>query len=163
MFCPNAADWGDVADWVSGIGTFIAVVAALYIAGSERRSAEKQREIASNVELERRAQVIAETIRLAGEVEALATNYNQLVSFGGGDGLSRKVDLLDNIEGIRRQLDSLQEFPITDPCLFAEIGRTAFECRVELGLVDKSTSYASLIMKRVAERMKLRRDSLAAL
>lgn len=163
MFCPNAADWGNVADWVSGIGTFIAVVAALYIAGNEQRSAEKARAIASNEELGRRAQVIAEAIRLAGEVEALAASYNQLVSLGGGEGVSRRVDLLDDIAGIQRQLDSLQQFPITDPRLFAEIGRTAYECRVESGLADKSTSYAAQIMKRVAERMRLRRDALSAL
>jgi hypothetical protein len=163
MFCPNAADWGNVADWVSGIGTFIAVVAALYIAGNERRSAEKAREIAANEEYGRRAQVIAEAIRLAGEVEALATSYNQLVSLGGGNGLSRRVDLLDDIEGIRRQLDSLQQFPITDPRVFAEIGRIAHECRVEPGLIDKSTSYAAQIMMRVAERTRLRRDALSVL
>lgn len=163
MFCPNAADWGNVADWLSGIGTFIAVVAALYIAGNERRSAEKARQIASNEEYERRAQVIGEAIRLAGEVEALAASYAQLVSFGGGDGVSRRVDLLDDIEGIRRQLDSLQQFPITDPRLFAEIGRTAYECRVEPELPGKSTSYAAQIMTRVADRMRVRRDAIAAL
>ena len=106
MFCPNATDWGNVADWVSGIGTF---------------------------------------------------------SFGGGDGVSRRVDLLDDIEGIRRQLDSLQQFPITDPRLFAEIGRTVYECRVEPEMPGKSTSYAAQIMTRVADRMRVRRDAIASL
>lgn len=161
MFCLQAVDWGNVADWISGIGTFIAVVAALYIAGNEQRSSEKARKIASNEELERRAQVVAEAIRLAGEVQALASGYDQLVSFGGGDGVSKKADLLDNIGGIQRQLESLQRFPMTNPRLFAEIGRTAYECRVEPELVDKSTSYAAIIMKRVAERMRERREALS--
>jgi hypothetical protein len=163
MFCPNAADWGNVADWILGVGTLIAVVAALYIAGNERRSAEREREIASNIEFGRRAQVIAEAIRLAGEVEALSGSYAQLVGLGGGEGASKKADLMDEIEGVRRQLDSLQQFPITDPRLFAAIGRTAFECRVESGLIETSTSSAALIMKRMAERMRLRRDALVAL
>ncbi len=163
MFCPNAVDWGNVADWVSGIGTLIAVVAALYIVGNEHRSAEKAREIASNEELDRLGQIIAEAIRLAGEVEGLASSYDQLVNFGGGDGLSRKSDLVDNIDGIRRQLETLQKFPMADPRLFAEIGRTAYECRVEPELVDKSTSYVALTMKNVAERMRARRKALSIL
>jgi len=163
VFCPNAADWGNVADWVAGIGTFVAVAVALYIAGSERRSAERQRQIRANEDYERRAQVIAEGIRLAGEVEALAGNYVQLVTLGGGSSQANRADLLDDLDGIRRQLESLQKFPISDPRLFAEIGRAAYDCRVETGLIDKSTSYAELIMKRVAERLRQRRDSLVML
>lgn len=163
MFCPNAADWGNVADWVAGIGTFVAVAVALYIAGNERRSAERQRQIQRNEDYERRAQVIAEGIRLAGEVEALAENYVQLVTLGGGSSQANRADLLDDLEGIRRQLESLQKFPTTDPRLFAEIGRAAHDCRVEAGLIEKSTSYAELIMKRVAERLRHRREALAKL
>ncbi|GAA4814097.1 hypothetical protein GCM10023232_06960 [Sphingosinicella ginsenosidimutans] len=163
MFCPNAIDWGNVADWVSGAGAFAAVVTALHIAGSERRSATKAREIASNEAHERRAQVIAEAIRLAGEVEAIARSYVQLVSFGGGEGQSKRRDLLDDIDGVRRQLDALQQFPNSDPRLFAEIGRTASDCRTEAEVIDMSTSYAAQIMTRLAEHMAHRRDALITL
>jgi hypothetical protein len=87
----------------------------------------------------------------------------QLVTLGGGSSQANRADLLDDLDGIRRQLESLQKFPINDPRLFAEIGRAAYDCRVETGLIDKSTSYAELIMKRVAERLRQRRDSLAKL
>ncbi|WP_447725689.1 hypothetical protein [Sphingomonas koreensis] len=136
---------------------------ALYIAGSEQRSAERQRRAAANEDHERRAQVIAEAMRLGGEVETLAGRYAELVTLGGGTSLANRADLLDDLDGIRRQLESLQKFPMADPRLFAEIGRAASDCRVEAGLNDKSTSYAELIMKRVGERLAGRRESLAKL
>jgi hypothetical protein len=48
LFCPAAADWGSIADWVAGVGSVSAVVVALWLSQKgdrdrrrqERRSAE---------------------------------------------------------------------------------------------------------------------------
>lgn len=40
MFCPNAADWGNVADWVSGLGSIVVGSGALYVAAMERNRAQ---------------------------------------------------------------------------------------------------------------------------
>jgi hypothetical protein len=162
MFVASAVDWGNIADWVSGFGSLAAVLAALYIAGNERRSAERHRRIAENVEFGRRAKVIAEAIRLAAQIEALAGQYIQLSSPSDKQPLWRRVEVLKEIEGIRRQLSSLQQFPISDPRLFVEIGLTVHECHVDRDLDDIGTSNAILIMTRIAEQMAERRNGLAA-
>lgn len=163
MFCPNAVDFGNVADWVAGFGALAAVIVALYIASNQSRTAEKLRTIETNEGYAKHARIVAEAIRLAAEVETHASAYSQLVAFGGGDSKSKKSELLDEIEGIRTQIEALQRFPMADPRLFAEIGRIAHECRTERGLGEQSTSYTGLIMKRMAERVRTRREAIAAL
>lgn len=163
MFCPNSADWGSIADWVSGISTFAAVVAALWIASNQERSARRQRHRKELEEAKAMAAIRAEAIRLAGEVQALAASYVQLAKLGGGNTQSRCEELVDSIGGVQSQLEALQHFPMTDPRLFAEIGRLATECRLEPGLAEKSTSYAELVMRQLLERLDARRESLAML
>lgn len=163
MFCPQAADFGNVADWVSGLGAMAAVLVALHIANNQARTAQKLRLIEANEAHARRALVITEAMRLTGQIEALAGGYSQLTTLGGGDSKSRKVELLDEIAGVRSQIEALQRFPVSDPRLFAEIGRIAHDCRSEPGLVDQSSSYGGQIMKQMAERMRARRDALTAI
>lgn len=163
MFCPNSADWGTVADWVSGMGTFLAVGTALWIASNQERSANRQRRRNELEEAKRTASIRAEAIRLAGEVQAIAANYVQLVTLGGGNTRSRREELVSSIGGVQSQLEALQHFPMADPRLFAEIGRLATECRLEPELAEQNTSYAEQIMRRLMEKMEVRQRSLAEL
>jgi hypothetical protein len=161
MFCPNAADWGNVADWVSGIGALAAVIAALWIAGSERRSADRARKIAESEAYQRRAQVIGEAIRLAADIEAKATSYVQLTTFGGGE--LKKTEVIGEIEGIRSQLQALQQFPMTDPRVFAEIGRIIHESTIDRGVALQSTSYVGITLRQLASNLAARREAIAGL
>jgi hypothetical protein len=163
MFCPNAADWGNVADWASGIGSFAAVAAALWIAGGERRRADRQRSIDENVEYERRAKVIGEVIRLSCEIETQALSYPMQTAMGGEDAKQRIELILDDIAGIRSQLSSLQNYPISDPQVFAEIGRIAHESRVEYDLGDRPLPYQLFTMHRLTEKMSIRRSAVTQL
>lgn len=163
MFCPSAADFGNVADWVSGLGALAAVIVALYIANNQARAVEKIRQLEANEAHSRKALVIAEAIRLAGEIEAHAIGYSQLVTMGGGDSRTKKLALLAEIDGVRSQIEALQRFPLSDPRLFTEIGRIAHDCRAEPGLVDQSTSYTGLVMRQMAQHMGARRAAMAAL
>lgn len=162
MFCPNAPEWGNIADWVSGLGALGAIIVALRIAGSERRSAALLREIEANEDHARRAQVIAEAIRLAAEIEAKANSYAQLIAFGGGDSETRKHEAIADIEGIRSQLQALQQFPITDPRIFTEIGRMIHESRIERGASIQNSSYFQLTMRQVAIHMEARRNAISS-
>lgn len=163
MFCPNAADWGNIADWVSGIGTFAAVLTALLIAGNEHRVGARHRREAENQEIGRRAQIIAEAIRLAGEAEAIAGKFVGQVDNGGGERLSQKRELIDDLDGVRNQILALQQFPMSDPRLFAEIGRIAADCRTEPSFEELGTSFLGIVMKQLTDRMRARRDAIAAL
>lgn len=61
MFCPLSADWGNVADWVSGLGSFAAVLVALGIAWNDHRKrlAEKVEAVQRDAEMENRFRVEA--------------------------------------------------------------------------------------------------------
>lgn len=161
MFCPNSADWGNIADWVSGLGALGAVIVALWIAGSERRSAALLREIEANEVYEQRAQVIAEAIRLVADIEAKARSFAQVAALGGGHGDSNKHEIMAEIAGIRSQLQALQQFPIKDPRVFSEIGRMVHDSRSEHGAALQSTSHFGLTMRQLAEDMATRREAIS--
>ena len=163
MFCPNAIDWGNVASWVSGMGTLAAIIVALWIAGSERRSAARLRDIEVNEAHERRAQVICEAIRLAGDIEAKANSYVQLTSLGGGLGDAKMHEVIADIDGARSQLQALQQFPMTDPRVFTEIGRIVHESVIGHGAALKSTSHFGLTMRQLADHMAKRRGAISDL
>lgn len=163
MFCPNAADWGNVADWASGIGSFAAVAAALWIAGGERRRADRQRLISDNVEGERRAQVLGEAVRLSLEIEAQATAYSRLTLAEGDDGRQRAEAMLNEIAGIRSQVLALQSYPISDPRIFAELGRIAHESSVDYDLANRSLSRQMSAMLQLAQSMSIRRSTVIQL
>lgn len=163
MFCPNEIAFGDVAGWVAGLGALAAVIAALYIAGSERRAAERRRAEDRDSEKARQTLIIEEAMRVANEARNKAAAYALLVKMGGGGGIARRQELVEELGGFRRQLEALQAFPMTDPRLFAEIGRAAHECRVEVDLPEKSTSYGEQIMNLIAARMSQRIETLETL
>ncbi|MBH1945500.1 hypothetical protein I5L01_14840 [Erythrobacter sp. YJ-T3-07] len=163
MFCPSAADWGNVADWVSGLGALLAVIVALRIAGTERRSAAHLRTIEANEALERRSQIKSEAIRIAGAIEAEALSYFQLSSLGGGDSEAKKHEVIATIKSVRSQLEALQNFPMNDPRLFTEIGRMVHESRIEPNAALQSTSHFGLTMKHLAEGIAARRNAMVQL
>jgi hypothetical protein len=82
LFCPDSVDWGNVADWVSGIATFLAAGIALYLGGLEqRREAEKRKQ--ELAQREQDAQVFAEAIKPELTRLALATTEHRKALLGG--------------------------------------------------------------------------------
>lgn len=162
MFCPLAVDWGNSADWVSGIGSLLAVGAALWIAFGQERNARRLRREARNEEHERKAHLIGEVIRLTGAIEAVATAGATLVDFGGGRNGSL-TSHKDDIEGLRMQLKALQQFPQTDPRIFGEIGRIIHESEFPSGFSTGGTSYQAIVYRDLAKKLRERRDVLAKL
>ncbi len=74
------------------------------------------------------------------------------------------MELREKVDGIRLQLDALQRFPTSDPPrVFAEIGRTAGECRVETGLETKNIDFRRIILEEGVQDMEDRRAALIAL
>lgn len=160
MFCPSSADWGNIADWVSGLGALAAVVAAVVIATQQSREAANLRRIAINEEIERKAHVAAEAIRLAAAIQSQAASYAQLMRLGGSDYTQRKAELANEINGLRGQLSALQQFPIADPRLFSEIGRMIHDSRVDASFLNASGSVSEIEMRDLAKAMLARREAM---
>lgn len=152
-------DVGSMADWASAGASTVAVGVALYIAGWEQRAARRDRERLANEQHERHAQIRAEAIRLAAEIETLARQHTQLANFG--------VDHTHNLtyfaEGHAAQLDALQRFPMEDPRLFSEIGRIAAVYRRYAATMTGSPSQVGSRMRNLANELAKRREALAAL
>ena len=159
MFCPLAIDWGNAADWAAAIASTGAVVAAVWIAFGQERSARALRKVARNEEHERKAHLIAEVIRLSGETEAVAISGSNFVNLGGQDLSSQR----DDIESLRSQLRALQQFPQSDPRIFGEIGRVIHASEMPLDVSTASTSYQGILLGDLARRMAERRNALANL
>lgn len=80
MFCPQEAVWGNVADWVSGLGSLLAVIVALWIATGERR----ERKALQNLEdRDRRTQLSL----LSSEVSAAFRSF--------AEACAHAIDVLD--------------------------------------------------------------------
>lgn len=158
MFCPSAIDYGNIADWVSGIGAFLAVAVALRIAGAQQRSAEQQRQVEFALAFERRAQIISEGIRLTGQIEAIAKRGIQ-----GENTPATVKEVVDQIDGVRSQIAALQSFPMDDPRLFAELGRVGHDSKMEAGLLTMPIPYTAMIMRRLADAMAERRGALISI
>lgn len=162
MFCPLAVDWGNAADWVSGIGSLLAVGAALWIAFGQERNARRLRQQARNEEHERKAHLVGEVIRLTAAIEATATAGATLGDLGGGQNgglMSHKND----IDGLRLQLRALQQFPQTDPRVFGEIGRILHESEWPSGFATGGISYQAIIYRDVAKKLAARREAMVGL
>lgn len=155
------ADWGSVADWIAGIGAIVASLVALGIAVWQQRSIRKEQERRANEELEMRSQVIAEAIRLAGELEAEARNLASLMALGG-TGASRWKDVNDAAAIVSEQAHALQRLTC-DPRLFSELGRLAAESRIAGGTIAAGCSSQQIIAQDLAEKMQHRRETLAGL
>ncbi len=162
MFCPLAIDWGNAADWVSGIGSLLAVGAALWIAFGQERNARRLRREAKNEEHERKARLISEVIRLTAAIEAVANAGATLVDFGGGRSGSL-TSHKDDIDGLRLQLKAIQQFPQTDPRIFGEIGRIIQESEWPSGFATGGTSYQAIVYRDLAKKLAERRDVLVKL
>lgn len=148
-----------MADWASAGASTVAVGVALYVAGWEQRAARRDRERLANEQHERHAQIRAETIRLAAEIEALARHHSQLATLGG----NHTHDLTSFAEGHAAQLDALQRFPMEDPRLFSEIGRVAALYRGRAAYMTGSSSRVGASMRSLADALAERREVIAAL
>jgi len=125
MFCPNSADWGNVADWISGAGSLAAVVTALYIADAQNRLANRQRDQLEKARRQTRRDLICEIMRLTAEIEKEARR-------GSNDFGSENQGLIISVEinALARQLDSLKELAKDDPQLYGEVSRIVREAGI---------------------------------
>jgi len=160
MFCPLAVDWGNAADWVAGIGSLTAVFAAVGIAAWQVRESRSQRTEQRNEEHVRKAQLVTEIIRITAAIEAVAANGARLAVLGGGD--SGLLDQKDEIEGLRLQLKSLQDFPQSDPRIYGEIGRIILESEFPRQFGTSGSSYRGLVLRDLAQKLQARREALTA-
>ncbi len=156
MFCPNAADWGNVADWISGLGSFAAVVAALYIAGTQNRLAADQRKLAKEAERNTKHNLISEIMRLTAEIEAKAKTG----SITGGSVNQALLNAME-IEQLSNQLESLQELSKGDPQIFGEIGRTVREASISPA--DKTNNMLASRFSYISQAMVKRRQLFQSL
>lgn len=108
MFCPNSADWGNVADWISGLGSFAAVAVALWIAGKQNRIAAEQRASAREAERSTRRSLICEVMRLTAEIQNEAAGRGRM----------------SEVVNLNEHLSAMSELSKNDPQLFGEITMT---------------------------------------
>lgn len=169
MFCPLAVDYGNVADWVSGIasviagvGSVVAVIFAVRIANSQRRYDQQLRQIADNQAHEKRAHLIGEVIRLTAEIEAkIQEVYGRVVATSTfGDSWRKDIS---EIEPIRLQLESLQQLATSDPQLYGEIGRITREAVFVHDIHNKSAGLVGGQLRRMRDIMFERRAAVVKL
>lgn len=91
MFCPLSTDWGNVADWVSGIGALLAVIVALGISTIDhmRRKRERREEF-------ERSQAVRQSYEeylteLYGRINEAAKKY---INDGRKENLNRELGAL---------------------------------------------------------------------
>ncbi|MFX4084030.1 hypothetical protein ACKU27_02880 [Sphingobium yanoikuyae] len=161
MFCPLSVDYGNVADWVAGISSIIAVCVALYIANGQRRYDQQQRVIAKNEEHERRAHLIAEVIRLAGAIEAQVSGGVGYMNAGAMLAGINAVKI--ELQGLRTQLEALQPLAMNYPQLFGEIGRIAHSSKLDDGLEKRQPAQVEGVYRTIADEMEKRRTALMKL
>lgn len=161
VLCPLSADWGNVADWAGAIASLAAVIVALFIAFRESWSLKKQRQLDENQQYLRMAQLRAEIIRLAAEIELLAHD-----AFVGGrpqEGIANwQQTLQESIEGCRLQLIALQTLAAPDPRLFGLIGRMIGETKFEFDVEARGAELPNRLVQ-IAQAMSDRREAIVAL
>lgn len=161
MFCPLSADWGNLAEWAGAIASLTTVVAALFIAFRESWSLKKQRQFDENQQYLRLAQLRAEIIRLAAEIELLAHD-----AFGGGrpqEGIANwQQTLQESIEGCRLQLIALQTLAAPDPRLFGIIGRMIGETKFEFDVEARGAELPNKLLQ-IEQAMSARREAIVAI
>jgi hypothetical protein len=157
MFCPQALDYGNVADWFAAVGSVAAVVVALSIAFHQHRIASRERLVAANDEIRRMALLRTEVIRIAGEIAAHA---NSLAASLDANTTAAWYEVSGRIHRLSAQLTGLQAYPISDPVLYAAIGRLAYES--QLDPLDGMTTPGGRQwrMKELLDKMNSRRDEL---
>lgn len=160
----NGLEWGSVADWVSGGGSLLAVIAALIVAFGQWRRAVRLERANRKANIEKHNALVSEADRLAGE---MATRSQTMVTKNkitlGAAGQSSAKQYVAEMTALRDQLDSLQRFQSDDPRLYVEIGRLKTLCEFEAGYHDSSTSYVGIIAEQRLEEVKVRRAAIVAL
>lgn len=162
VFCPNSADWGNVADWAGALASFLAIGVALFIAFRESWSLKKERDFVANQESLKMAHLRAEVIRLAAEIEAIMDS-----AFGAGrpdqeNIASWQKSIQESVEGCRLQLDALQTLAVPDPRLFGIIGRMIAETKFEFNVIAGGADLPYRIIQ-IAKSMNEHRQTVAAL
>jgi len=150
-----------VADWAGAIASFLAVAVALFIAFRESWSLKKERQLAENKQHEAMAQLRAEVIRLAAEIEAI-TDEAYVKGRPQEDVANWQQTLQENVEGCRLQLISLQTLAGPDPRLFGLIGRMIGETSFEFDVERRGAELPYRLIQ-IGQGMAARREAIVAL
>ena len=154
---------GSIADWVSGLGTVVAIGAAIYAAHKPNRDAQREKARAARAEIQHRALVQAEAIRLAGEIEALAGHFKNRKDRYGGIDAAVLTDTVEEMAGWRRQIEALQTIATPYPRLFTEVGRLAGDARLGNDIFQHASGFWDMTMDDLASRMAERRTLISTL
>ncbi len=125
MFCPNAADWGNVADWVSGAGSVIVGGGALYVAFMERRRAVRAEARASHAEIraaryedDRHNSLVSSGLRIIEILEDANQRFLRAV-MDPDDRNAVKSQWINFVNQQNQRARRMLDFPHADPLLFA--------------------------------------------
>lgn len=175
MFCPLAIDYGSLADWVAGVGTLLAVIAALWIAGSQQRA-----ETASRIQLSidakaRTKRIVREASEIAAQIsqrsqqilsrrEAIDTEDSQIKAATDEKFIwlhATVIQYLHEMSGFREQLIALCRFPIDDVSAFVIINRMAHEADIGYMRNIDHRRVPKFELQRVVHDMEQRRNELS--
>jgi|GEM_PF-2072830 len=121
LFCPAAAEWGSVAEWVGGVGSFAAVAVALGISGKADRDARK-REAAEERAIAHKTTM--KIIAMYGNFKAIDRHLNIPFPPGWPDGQRERWKVVEAIVGMSREGDLRIEPNETN--LFLKAGESQF-------------------------------------
>lgn len=169
-------DYGSIADWVAGVGTLLAVVAALWIAGTEQRHARRARERHESEQIAQSKQVIEEAIRLAEKIgehcQTLLTDRERLAADEGGVEhaqaeatdpfllTARGFFCIHEIAGLRQQVLALQSFGVDSARAYVEISRMAYEADITYPRTIDHRKVSTSELMRVKHDMEVRAGAL---
>lgn len=142
MFCPNSADWGNVADWFAGIGSIIVGGGALYVAMLERARARRAEERISEIESERISSLLLAGGRLIETVLAAGLFFVKRVE-ANDDPNGAKLRWVRFVRTQQTRAARLLEFPISDPLIFS--GIDAFVTHTTLPIETETTDPRELL------------------
>lgn len=158
MFCPQEVAWGNVADWVSGLGASAAVIGAVWIAKTQERFAKHMKKVEAAEAHEKKAHLISEVLRLSGEIEAQASRGKSYINAERAVASWKAV--IDDINDLRASLDDIQQLAKAEPLIFGEIGRISRESKIEYNLEVASPAYAAHRFGEIIAKVQKRREVL---
>ncbi|GAB5350379.1 hypothetical protein [Qipengyuania sp. 483] len=174
---PTELDYGSIADWVAGVGTLLAVVAALWIAGAQNRAAKADRRRANDEDRQRSSYIIREAIHLGEKISAECQSI-----LDHGEELAKGADLpttpakkqsefinttatiiakLHEMQGLRQQLLALQTFKSGSVSAFVEISRLVYETDIGYTRNIDPTKVPKWELLRVMHDVRNRMERLA--